>query len=104
MQVLLPEKLVKVLLQSLHGTVGEQPGTSKRMQETRQRYYFPPIASYVRKWVRELCIQSRRKNNTQVTSKLIHITKLDFEPGDFMYFDLFSELPPSGYYERKSQH
>ena len=41
LQVLLPGQLLKVLLQSLHGTAGKQPGFSKLMQEIRQKYYFP---------------------------------------------------------------
>ena len=32
LQVLLPGQLLKVLLQSLHGTAGKHPGLSKTMQ------------------------------------------------------------------------
>ena len=48
LQVLLPAQLLKVLLQSLHGTAGKHPGIAKMMQEIRQKYYFPSIATYVR--------------------------------------------------------
>ena len=63
LQVLLPGQLLKVLLQSLHGTTGKHPGISKMMQEIRQKYYFPSIATYVRNWVRDcqVCIQDKRK-------------------------------------------
>ena len=66
LQVLLPEQLLKVLLQSLHGTAGKHPSISKMMQEFRQKYYFPSIATYFRNWVRdcEICIQNKRINNT----------------------------------------
>ena len=37
LQVLLPGQLLKVLLQSLHGTAGKHPGISKMMQEIRQK-------------------------------------------------------------------
>ena len=37
-QVLLPRRLLKVLLQSLHGTAGKHPSISKRMQETPQSF------------------------------------------------------------------
>ena len=37
LQVLLPGQLLKVLLQSLHGTSGKYPGISKMMQEIRQK-------------------------------------------------------------------
>ena len=47
LQVLLPGQLLRVLLQSLRGTAGKHPGISKMMQEIRQKYYFPSIATYV---------------------------------------------------------
>ena len=66
LQVLLPGQLLKVLLQSIHGTAGKHPGISEMMQEIRQKYYFPSIATYFRNWVRdcEICIQDKRINNT----------------------------------------
>ena len=45
LQVLLPGQLLKVLLQSLHGTAGKHPGISKTMQEIRQKYYSSSIAT-----------------------------------------------------------
>ena len=36
LKMFLPEKLLEVLLQSLHGTAGKHPGFSKTMQEIRQ--------------------------------------------------------------------
>ena len=36
LQVLLPGQLLKVLLQSLHGTASKHPGISKMIQEIRQ--------------------------------------------------------------------
>ena len=75
LQVLLPGQLLKVLQQSIDGTAGKHPGFSKTMQEIRQKYYFPSIATYVRNWVRdcEMCIQDKRINNTRITPKLFHI-------------------------------
>ena len=97
----MPAQLLKVLLQSLHGTAGKHPGTSKMMQEFRQKYYFPSITTYVRNWVRdgELCIQDKRINNTRITPDLIHILEWDLGPEDLMQIDLMPELPPSGGYE-----
>ena len=51
LQVLLPGQLLNVLLQSLHGTARKHPGISKIKQETRLKYYFPSIATYVRNWL-----------------------------------------------------
>ena len=101
LQVLLPGQLLKVLLQSLHGTAGKHPGISKMMQEIRQKYYFPSIATYVRNWVRdcEICIHDKRINNTRITPELTHIPEWDLGPEDLMQIDLLPELPPSGVYE-----
>ena len=98
LQVLLHGQLLKVLLQSLHGSAGKQPGISKMMQEIRQKYYFPSIAIYVRNWVRdcEICIQDKRIKNTGITPELIHIPEWDLGPEDLMQIDLLPELPPSG--------
>ena len=51
-------QLLKLLVQSLHGTAGKHPGIFKTMHEIRQEYYFLPIATYVKNWVRdcEKCI------------------------------------------------
>ena len=75
LQVLLPGQLLKVLLQSLHGTAGKHPVISKMMHEIRQNYHFPSIATYFRNWVREceICIQDKHINNTRITPELIHI-------------------------------
>ena len=101
LQVLLPGQLLKVLLQSLHGTAGKHSDISKMMQEIRQKYYFPSIATYVRNWVRdcEVCIQDKRKNNTRITPELVHIPEWDLGPEDLKQIDLLPELPPSGGYE-----
>ena len=101
LQILLPGQILKVLLQSLHGTAGKHPGISKMMQEIRQKYYFPSFATYVRNWVRgcEICIQDKREKNPRITPELIHIPQPDLKPEDLMQIDLLLELPPSGGYE-----
>ena len=50
-QALLPKHLVTDLLQSLHGAANKHPGISKRLQEIRQKYYYPGIAKIVKKLV-----------------------------------------------------
>ena len=101
LQVLLPGQLLKVFLQSLHGTAGKHPGISKMMQENRQKYYFPSTATYVRKWVRdcEICIQDKRINNTRITPEFFYIPERDLGPEDLVQIDLFPEIPTSGIYE-----
>ena len=93
LQVLLPGQLLKVLLQSLHGTAGKHPGISKMMQEIRQKYYFPSTATDVRNWVRdcENCIQDKQIHNTRITPELIHIPEGGLGPEDLMQIDLLPE-------------
>ena len=100
LQVLLPGQLLKVLLQSLHGTAGKHPGNSKMMQQIRQKYYFPSLATYVRNWVRdcEICIQDKRINNKRITPEIINIPEWDLGSEDLIQFDLLPELPTSGDY------
>ena len=97
----MPGQLLKVLLQSLHGTAGKHPGISKMMQEIRQKYYFLSIETYVRNWVRdcEICIQDKRINNTRITPEIINIPEWDLGPEDLMQIDVLPESPPSGGYE-----
>ena len=47
LQVFLPVQLLKILLQSLHGTTAKHQGFSEMMREIQQKYYFPSIATYV---------------------------------------------------------
>ena len=97
----MPGQLLKLLLQSLHGTAGKHPGISKMMQEIPQKYYFPSIATYVRNRVRdcEICIQDKRINNTRIAPESIHVPEWDLGPEDLMQINLLPELPPSGGYE-----
>ena len=97
----MPGQLLKVLLRSLHGTAGKNPGFSKTTQEIRQKYYFPSIATYVRNWVRDckICIQDKRINNSIITPELIHVPEGDLGPNDLMQSDLLSKLLPSTGYE-----
>ena len=90
-----------MLLTSLHGTAGKHPGISKMMQKIRQKYYFPPIATYVRNWVRDcdICIQDKRKNNTRIIPELILIPEWDLGPENLMQVYLLPKLLPSGAYE-----
>ena len=72
LQVLLHGQLLKVLQQSLHGTAGKHPDIPYMMQEIRQKFHLPSIATYVRNWVRdcEIWIQDKRINNTRITPEL----------------------------------
>ena len=101
LQVTLIGQLLKVPLQSLQGTADKHPGISKMMQEILQKYYFPPIATYVGNWVRdcEICIQDKRINNTRITPEIIHISEWYLGPEDFMQINLLPDLPPSEGYE-----
>ena len=68
------------------------------MQEIRQKYFFPSIATYVTNWVRhcEICIQDERINNKGIIPHLVRLPKRHLGPADIMPTNLLSELSPSG--------
>ena len=94
---LLPAQLLKVVLQSLYGRAGKNPGISKTMQEICRKCYFPSIEIHVRNWARECeqCIQDKRINRARIVPELIHSPGWDLEP-DLMQINLLPEIPPSG--------
>ena len=100
-QILLPQHLLRELLQSLHGTAHKHPGISKMLQEIRQRYYYPSMAIHVKKWVEgcEQCARNKRVPNATITPELLNLPEWDLGPEDAMQIDLLPNLPPSGGYE-----
>ena len=101
-QILLPQHLLQELLQTLHGTAHKHPGISKMLQEIRQRYYYPSMAKYVKKWVErcEQCARDKRVPNATITPEiLLNLPERDLGPEDAMQIDLLPNLPPSGGYE-----
>ena len=89
LQVFLPGQILKVLLQSSHGTAGKHPGTFKLMQNIRQKFHITSIATYVRNCVHdcEICIQEKRINYTRITPDLIHTPECDLGPEHIMQID-----------------
>ena len=100
-QILLPQHLLRELLHSLHGTAHKHPGISKMLQEIRQRYYYPNMAKYVKKWVEgcEQCAKDKRVPNATITPELLNLPEWDLGPEDAMQIDLLPNRPPSGGYE-----
>ena len=99
-QILLPQHLLRDLLQSLHGTAHKHPGISKMLQEIQQRYYYPSMAK-LKKWVEgcEQCARDKRVPNAIITPELLNLPEWDLGPEDAMQIDLLPNLPPSGGYE-----
>ena len=97
-QILLPKHLLKELLQAIHGTAHRHPGISKMLQEIRQKYYYPSIAKYVKKWVEgcETCARDKRVPNNTITPELLNLPEWDLGPEDAMQIDLLPNLPTSG--------
>ena len=97
-QILLPQHLLQELLQSLHGTAHKQPGISKMLQKSRQRYYYPSMTKYNKKWVEgcEQCARDKRVRNVTITPELLNVPEWDLGPEDAMQIDLLPNLPPSG--------
>ena len=100
-QILLPKHLVQELLQAIHGTAHRHPGISKMLQEIRQKYYYPGIAKYVKKWVEgcETCAKDKRVPNKVIIPELLNLPEWDLGPEDAMQLDLLSNLPTSGGYQ-----
>ena len=100
-QILLPQHLLRELLQYLHGTAHKHPGILKMLQEIRQRYYYPNMAKHVKKWVEgcEQCARDKRVPNATITPELFNLPEWDLGPEDAMQIDLLPNLPPSGGYE-----
>ena len=98
---MLPQHLLRELLQSLHGTAHRHPGISKMLQEIRQRYYYPSMGKHVKKWVEgcEQCARDKRVPNATITPELLNLPEWDLGPEDAMQIDLLPNLLPSGGYE-----
>ena len=72
-QILLPKQLLEEFLHALHGHNSNHPGITKMIQESRQKYYYPCIAKYIKKWVTncQTCIQNKRINNDLLRTELL---------------------------------
>ena len=100
-QILLPTQLLEGLLQALHGHNSNHPGITKMIQEVRQKYYYPCIAKYIKKWVSncQTCIQTKRINNDLLRTELLNCPEYDLGPEDILQMDILPNLPPSGGYD-----
>ena len=100
-QILLPQHLLQLLFQSLHGTAHKHPDIKKMLQEIRRRYYYPNMAKYVNKWVEgcEQFAKDKRIPNATITPELLNLPEWDLGLKDAMQIDLLLNLPPSGGYE-----
>ena len=100
-QILLPIQLLEDFLQALHGHNSNNPGITKMIQEARQKYYYPCIAKYIKKWVSncQVCIQTKRINNDLLGTELLNCPEWDLGPEDILQMDILPNLPPSGGYD-----
>ena len=100
-QILLPQHVLQELLESLHETAHKYPGISKMLQEIRQRYYYPSMAKYVKKWEEgcEQCAEDKRAPDATITPELLNLPEWDLGPENAMQIDLLPNLPPSGGHE-----
>ena len=97
-QILLPIQLLEDFLPALHGHNSNHPGITKMIQEARQKYYYPCIAKYIKKWVSncQICIQTKRINNDLLRTELLNCPEWDLGPEDILQMDILPNLPPSG--------
>ena len=71
------------------------------IQEVRQKYYYPCIAEYIKKWVSncQICIQTKRINNDLLRTELLNCPEWDLGPEDILQMDILPNLPPIGGYD-----
>ena len=100
-QILLPKQLLDEFLHALDGHNANHPGITKKIQEARQKYYYPCIAKYIRNWVTkcQMCIQNKRINNDLLKTELLNCPEWDLGPEDILQMDILPNLPPSGGYD-----
>ena len=100
-QILLPIQLLDEFLQALHGHNSNHPGITKMIQEARQKYYYPSMAKYIKKWVSncQICFQTKRINNDLLRTELLNCPQLDLGIEDIIQMDILPNLPPSGGYD-----
>ena len=73
-QIFLPTQLLEELLQDFHGHNSNHPGITMMIQEIRQKYYYPCIAKYIKKWASncQTCIQNKKINNLLLRTELLN--------------------------------
>ena len=78
-QILLPIQLLDEFLQDLHGQNSNNPRIIKMIQEAIQKYYYPCMAKYIKKLVRncQICIQTKRINNDLLRTELLNCPEWD---------------------------
>ena len=98
LQVNLHWQMLKVILQSEHGTACKDSGNAKLMQKFQQNYFFLSIASLWENWVHvfEICIKRKRMKNTQVTPEVFPNTGVGSWTKRSVASATNSELPASG--------
>ena len=97
-QILLPKQLLEEFLQALHGHKANHPGITKKIEEARQKYYYPCLAKHIKHWVQncQMCIQNKRINNDLLKTELLKCPKWDLGPEDILQMDILPNLPPRG--------
>ena len=100
-QIRIPKQLVNEVLRSLHGELGNYPGTSKAIITYREKYCFPERAQLIKEWVMSCkqCIRESRVHRSLNRPPLQNPNEHITAPEDAMLMDLVPELPPSGRYE-----
>ena len=99
-QNLIPEHLIIELLKAIHGQLGQHPGITKMIRESRSKYYCPGLAKKIKqrglKW--EDCIKYKRINNSQIRPKMINNTEHVLGPEDILKIDILPNLNHSAGY------
>ena len=100
LQVLLPQQLVKDVLEFQHGKFGKHPGIAKVIQQCREKYYYPGLALRIRQQVASCqeCIQNKRIDPKKITPPMIDTNAMALGPEDALQIDVVPFDEPSGGY------
>ena len=100
LRVLLPEHLVNAFLESHHGMNNKHPGTTKVIQQCREKYHFPGLASRIAEHIIQCkkCLQIKRTEHHFFTPPMINTSKPAMGPEEALQLDIVPFDEPSNRY------
>ena len=100
LEVLLPDHLVTSFIEAHHGMHDKHPGTTKMIQQSREKSYFPGLAARIARHKNQCmkCVQTKQTDHILPTPPMINTSKLAMGPEDAlkMEFAPFDD-PSNGY-------
>ena len=97
LQTLLPEHLVDSFILAHHGQANKHPGIAKVIQQCREKYYYPGMASRIAHHISRCTegMQTQRTDKRSITPPMIDTSKLALGPEDALQMDIVPFDEPS---------